>query len=91
MKRITVEVCRFLYPVHVYLFISSSLLAVACEVLARKMVHLFPRDKLTDVMSTRYQHLQSDGDVSDPASALEMAIDQHWYVIWLLEYEDASE
>ncbi|KAL9713203.1 Calcium channel yvc1 [Leucoagaricus gongylophorus] len=51
--------------------------AVACEVLARKIVHLFPRDKLTDVMSTRYQHLQPDGDVSDTASALEMAIDQN--------------
>jgi len=81
MKKITVEVCRFLYPVHVHLSMSSSLSAVACEVLARKIVHLFPRDKLTDVMSTRYQHLQSDGDVSDPASALEMSIDQHWYVI----------
>lgn len=54
--------------------------AVACEVLARRIVHLFPRDKLTEVMSTRYQHLQVDGDVSETSSALEMAIDQHWYV-----------
>ncbi|KXN86125.1 Calcium channel YVC1 [Leucoagaricus sp. SymC.cos] len=51
--------------------------AVACEVLARRIAHLFPRDKLTDVMSTRYQHLQVDGDLSETASALEMAIDQH--------------
>ncbi|KAF5363683.1 hypothetical protein D9756_000150 [Leucocoprinus leucothites] len=51
--------------------------AVACEVLARRIAHLFPRDKLTDVMSTRYQHLQVDGDLSETASALETAIDQH--------------
>ncbi|KAF9443331.1 calcium activated cation channel [Macrolepiota fuliginosa MF-IS2] len=51
--------------------------AIACEVLARRIAHLFPRDKLTEVMATRYQHLQVDGDVSETSSALEMAIDQH--------------
>ncbi|TFK43743.1 calcium activated cation channel [Crucibulum laeve] len=51
--------------------------AVACEVLARRIVHLAPPDRLTAIMSTRYQHRQIDGDESDLASALEMAIDQH--------------
>jgi len=78
MKRTTVEVCLVPSPCSP----THTLSAVACEVLARKIVHLFPRDQLTDIMSTRYQHLQSDGDVSDPASALEMAVDQHWYVIF---------
>lgn len=41
---------------------------------------MFQRDKLMEVMSTRFQHLQVDGDLSEPANALEMAIDQHWYV-----------
>ncbi|KAJ3572869.1 hypothetical protein NP233_g2814 [Leucocoprinus birnbaumii] len=63
--------------------------AVACEVLARKIAHLFPRDKLTDVMSTRYQHLQIDGDLSETASALEMAIDQHCIVF--LSSSEAQE
>ncbi|KAF8827041.1 hypothetical protein HHX47_DHR5001051 [Lentinula edodes] len=34
-------------------------------------------DHLAAVMATRYTHLQIDGDESDPASALEMAIDSH--------------
>ncbi|EKM79852.1 hypothetical protein AGABI1DRAFT_57071 [Agaricus bisporus var. burnettii JB137-S8] len=51
--------------------------AVACEVLARRLVHMFPKEKLCEVMSTRYQHYQVDGDVSETSSALEMAIDQH--------------
>jgi len=86
MRRITAEVrCYLVSSPHLPCQASSSLPAVACEVLARKIVHLFPRDKLTDVMSTRYQHLQPDGDVSDTASALEMAIDQNWCVLWLSE------
>ncbi|KAE9409981.1 hypothetical protein BT96DRAFT_962045 [Gymnopus androsaceus JB14] len=51
--------------------------AIACEVLARRIIHLFPPDRLAAVMSTRYTHRQVDGDESDPSSALEMAIDSH--------------
>ncbi|KAK7470385.1 Calcium channel yvc1 [Stygiomarasmius scandens] len=51
--------------------------AIACEVLARRIVHKMAPDRLNAVMSTRYKHKQIDGDDSDPASALEMAIDTH--------------
>ncbi|KAL0067656.1 Calcium channel yvc1 [Marasmius tenuissimus] len=51
--------------------------AIACEVLARRIVHRTPPERLTAVLSTRYTHTQVDGDESDPTSALEMAIDSH--------------
>ncbi|KAF5358902.1 hypothetical protein D9758_004822 [Tetrapyrgos nigripes] len=51
--------------------------AVACEVLARRIVHKTAPDRLNAIMSTRYKHKQIDGDDSDPCSALEMAIDTH--------------
>ncbi|EEB99442.1 hypothetical protein MPER_00885 [Moniliophthora perniciosa FA553] len=50
---------------------------IACEVLARRIVHKTAPDRLTAVMSTRYRHVQIDGDESDLTSALEMAIDSH--------------
>ncbi|KAF9006592.1 hypothetical protein BDQ17DRAFT_1352015 [Cyathus striatus] len=50
--------------------------AVACEVLARRIVHLAPHDRLYTIMSSRYQHIQLDGDKSEMSSALESAIDQ---------------
>ncbi|KAJ7180384.1 calcium activated cation channel [Mycena crocata] len=51
--------------------------ATACEVLARRLVHMAPPDTLNAIMSTRFQHIQVDGDKSDLSSALEMAIDSH--------------
>ncbi|KAJ3505660.1 hypothetical protein NLJ89_g7303 [Agrocybe chaxingu] len=51
--------------------------AVACEVLARRIVHLAEPDKIKDIMAKRFQHRQIDGDESEMSSALEMAIDQH--------------
>lgn len=51
--------------------------AVACEVLARRIVHLAEPDRIATIMSTRYQHRQIDGDASEMSSALEVAIDQH--------------
>ncbi|WVR03896.1 hypothetical protein IAU60_000895 [Kwoniella sp. DSM 27419] len=51
--------------------------AVAAEVLARRIVHNLPVDRLESVMSTRYRFRESDGDESAPTSALETAIDQH--------------
>jgi len=51
--------------------------AIACEVLARRIVHLTPADRMTSIMSTRYCHIQRDGDDSSLSSALELAIDQH--------------
>ncbi|KAF8969434.1 calcium activated cation channel [Flammula alnicola] len=51
--------------------------AIACEVLARRIVHLAEPDRIKAIMSTRYKHRQIDGDESEMSSALEMAIDQH--------------
>ena len=51
--------------------------AIACEVLARRIVHTTPGDKLMSVMSTRYRYCARDGDISSPSSALEIAIDQN--------------
>ncbi|KAJ7167506.1 calcium activated cation channel [Mycena filopes] len=51
--------------------------ATACEVLARRIVHIAPPETLNAIMSTRFQHVQVDGDKSDMSSALEMAIDAH--------------
>lgn len=49
--------------------------AIACEVLARRVVHLSPPDRLNDIMSTRFCHLEWDGEESDLSTALELAID----------------
>ena len=57
----------------------SKVVATACEVLARRVVHLLPPDRQSTVMSTRFKHRQIDGDESETSSALEMAIDSHWY------------
>lgn len=52
--------------------------AIACEVLARRIVHRMSPERLTVIMSTRYRHLEWDGDQSDLSSALELAIDTNW-------------
>jgi hypothetical protein len=52
--------------------------AIACEVLARRIVHIAEPDRIATILSKRYQHRQIDGDESEMASALEVAIDQHW-------------
>ncbi|KAG2155006.1 uncharacterized protein EDB93DRAFT_1080810 [Suillus bovinus] len=51
--------------------------AVACEVLARRIVHQSPTEKIKFLMSTRYRHREHDGDISEASSALEIAIDTH--------------
>lgn len=51
--------------------------ALACEVLARRIVHSLPMETLQTVMSTRYRYVEDDGDISAPISALEAAIDSH--------------
>ncbi|KAL7421162.1 Calcium channel yvc1 [Cryptotrichosporon argae] len=51
--------------------------AVACEVLARRIVHNLTTESLENVMSTRFRYREADGDISAPISALETAIDQH--------------
>lgn len=58
----------------------QTIAAVACEVLARRVIHASPLDRITTMMSTRYTHKELDGDDSDKTSALEMAIDSHWLV-----------
>ncbi|KAI0638379.1 hypothetical protein C8Q77DRAFT_1154034 [Trametes polyzona] len=51
--------------------------ATACEVLARRVVHQAPPEKISAIMSSRFRHREIDGDVSGRVSALEMAIDSH--------------
>ncbi|KAH9943256.1 uncharacterized protein BXZ73DRAFT_87627 [Epithele typhae] len=51
--------------------------AVACEVLARRVIHYAPPEKISTMMTARYRHRELDGDVSGSSSALEMAIDAH--------------
>ncbi|CAE6440768.1 unnamed protein product [Rhizoctonia solani] len=50
--------------------------AMACETLARRVLHTIPADRLDDVMSCRFRHAEWDGDESALSSALELAIDQ---------------
>lgn len=51
--------------------------AVACEVLARKVVHSMPEERIYAVMSGRFRFTEWNGDGSALSSALETAIDQH--------------
>lgn len=71
--------CRtYIYNQELTAFFPNS--ATACEVLARRVTHVSPPDRITPMMSTRYTHREIDGDNSEKTSALEMAIDSHWYV-----------
>ncbi|KAF8551478.1 hypothetical protein OG21DRAFT_1499116 [Imleria badia] len=54
--------------------------AVTCEVLARRIVHQTPLDKVIPMITNRYRYMESDGDVSVASSALEVAIDHHCIV-----------
>ena len=58
----------------------SHCLAIACEVLARRVVHLAPPDKTVSMLSTRFRFKEIDEDISEKASALELAVDSHWSV-----------
>ena len=51
--------------------------ALACEVLARRIIHNLPAEHLPSVMSTRFRYREVDGDDSPPTSCLETAIDQN--------------
>lgn len=51
--------------------------SIACEVLARRIVHNLSMDQLESFLSTRIRFQEPDGDISPPASAIEIAIDQH--------------
>lgn len=51
--------------------------ATACEVVARRICHHVPRDRLQSVMSGRFRYREADGDESAASCALESAIDQH--------------
>jgi len=64
--------------------------AVACEVLARRIVHQAPKERLTSIMSTRFKHVRFDGDESNMSSALEMAIDSHWYYYYFIVNHDLT-
>ena len=73
-----------LLPCYPYPFLTIPPKAIACEVLARRIVHQAPPDRLTCIMSTRFKHRQIDGDDSDMSSALELAIDSRWCVFTAL-------
>ncbi len=51
--------------------------ATACEVLARRISHSLPIDRLERVMNTRFKYRQNDGEISAATSCLETAIDNH--------------
>ena len=68
----------FMIDLHTLAVYQTST-AIACEALARRMVHITEPNRIGTVMSTRFKHRQIDGDISEMSSALEMAIDQHWY------------
>ena len=50
---------------------------MACEVIARRLIHLTDPDNIKTVMSLRYKYRQMDGDESEMS---ELAIHQHWYL-----------
>lgn len=50
---------------------------LACEVLARRVVARISSERQHVVLSTRYSHIESDGDVSLALSAIELASDLH--------------
>ena len=52
---------------------------MACEVLARRILHITEPDNIKSVISMRYKYRQIDGEESEMSNALELAIDQHWY------------
>ena len=57
--------------------LTSYVVATACEVLARRIVHNSPSERIPAIMSSRYRHRQHDGDI-EFTSAIELAIDTHW-------------
>jgi hypothetical protein len=57
--------------------VISQFVAIACEVLARRIVHNSPPDRIPAILSSRYMYRQSDGDI-EYTSAIELAIDSHW-------------
>ena len=50
---------------------------LACEVIARRVVAKIPQERQHVVLSTRYSHIESDGDESLSLSAIELASDLH--------------
>ncbi|EED82653.1 predicted protein [Postia placenta Mad-698-R] len=58
-------------------FGENSGRAVACEVLARRVIHQAPSEKVVPMMARRFRYTEVDGGMSDKASALELAIDSH--------------
>ncbi|KZT05660.1 calcium activated cation channel [Laetiporus sulphureus 93-53] len=58
-------------------FGENSGRAVACEVLARRVIHQAPSDQTVPMMSTRFRYKETDDGISEKASALELAIDSH--------------
>ncbi|KAG8921916.1 hypothetical protein FRC02_012272 [Tulasnella sp. 418] len=51
--------------------------AIACEMLARRIVHSIPAERVNAVLSARFRFKEWDGDTSSISSALETAIDQN--------------
>lgn len=67
-----------LYSSELYISNSIYVTAIACEVLARRVIHRSPPEKIHSMMSTRFTHREVDGDESDRLSAIELGIDSHW-------------
>lgn len=79
MAKTLVEV-QFSFSIIMQIRLNTVASAIACEVLARRVIHLAPPDKMHAMMSSRFRHREVDGDESERLSAIEIAIDSHWYV-----------
>jgi hypothetical protein len=64
---------------------------IACEVIARRVVHTRPRSRLNVILSTRFPYHNRDGDDGDFSSALELAIDSHWYCRFFYQVKPLSQ
>ncbi|EMD37252.1 hypothetical protein CERSUDRAFT_105290 [Gelatoporia subvermispora B] len=58
-------------------FEENSSRAAACAMLARRIIHNAPPERITSMMCTRFQRRNTDGHISKKTSALEAAIDSH--------------
>lgn len=77
MERILAEVIK-LERINMAFIANKRWSAAACEVIARRVIHEAPPEKITIMLSTRFRHQELDGHVSEKANALEVAIDSHW-------------
>ncbi|GJJ07175.1 hypothetical protein Clacol_001375 [Clathrus columnatus] len=73
--------------------------ATACEIIARKLIHIVGPERLASIMSTRYRYRDNEGNISSPSSVFEFAVDKHsqlvtnslWEGNWVQKYNDHDD